>query len=174
MWKPHQSSVPDAVIPPNPVPLSQPARSSEPAVRPAPAPASIAAQSVLKAGLAVKGEIRGSDSLYVDGLVEGSIHLTGGRITVGPNGRVIAGAASGKSACIQAGEVVVQGSVQGHIHAADRVEIRANGNVAGDISTLRVSIEDGAIFRGGIDIRKTDSETASNPAEAHHYAGAST
>jgi len=97
-------------------------------------------------GLVIRGEITGSDSLVIEGRAEGNIHLDGNRVTVGRNGQA--------SANISAREVVVMGKVRGNITATDRVDIRAEGAVIGDLSAPRISIEDGAFFKGGIDIRK--------------------
>ena len=101
-------------------------------------------------GLFIKGEITGSESLYIDGKVEGSINLPGNRVTVGRNGQV--------GANITAREVVVLGKVRGNVSATDRVDIRAEGSLNGDVAAARISIEDGAFFKGGIDIRKPDSK----------------
>ena len=88
----------------------------------------------------------GSESLYIDGRVEGSINLSGNRVTVGRNGVV--------SANINAREIVVLGKVRGNLTASDRVDIRSDGSLTGDVIAARISIEDGAFFKGGIDIRK--------------------
>jgi cytoskeletal protein CcmA (bactofilin family) len=95
-------------------------------------------------GLEVKGEIIGSESLYIDGKVMGTIYLPGSRVTVGRNGRV--------SADICAREVVVLGAVHGNIDASDRVNISSEGSLIGDVITQRVSIAEGAFFKGLIDI----------------------
>jgi cytoskeletal protein CcmA (bactofilin family) len=97
----------------------------------------------------VKGELSGSEDLIVDGEVEGSISLRGQSLTVGPNGRVRAN--------IEARNVIVHGRVDGDIHATDRVDLRKSASLSGDISTARISIEDGAFFKGGIDIQRPDS-----------------
>jgi cytoskeletal protein CcmA (bactofilin family) len=78
--------------------------------------------------------------------VEGSINLSGNRVTVGRNGVV--------SANINAREIVVLGKVRGNLTASDRVDIRSDGSLTGDVVAARISIEDGAFFKGGIDIRK--------------------
>jgi cytoskeletal protein CcmA (bactofilin family) len=96
----------------------------------------------------VKGELSGSEDLIVDGEVEGSISLRGQSLTVGPNGRVRAN--------IEARNVIVHGRVDGDIHATDRVDLRKSAALCGDISTTRISIEDGAFFKGGIDIQKPE------------------
>jgi len=96
--------------------------------------------------LVIKGEVTGSESLYIDGRVEGSINLAGNRVTVGRNGVVAAN--------INAREIVVLGKVRGNLTASDRVDIRSDGSLTGDVVAARISIEDGAFFKGGIDIRK--------------------
>ncbi|PYX95850.1 MAG: polymer-forming cytoskeletal protein [Acidobacteria bacterium] len=94
----------------------------------------------------VKGELSGSEDLYVDGEVEGSIELRDHNLTVGPNGRIRAN--------ITAKEIVIHGRVDGNITGKDRVELRKSAVLAGDIVTQRILIEDGAYFKGGIDISK--------------------
>ena len=96
----------------------------------------------------VKGELSGSEDLIVDGEVEGSITLRGQSLTIGPNGRVRAN--------IEARNVIVHGRLDGNIHASDRVELRKSASLTGDIFTARISIEDGAFFKGGIDIQKAE------------------
>jgi cytoskeletal protein CcmA (bactofilin family) len=112
-------------------------------------------QAIISKGLFVKGEISGTESLYIDGKVEGSISLPGNRVTIGRNGQV--------GANITAREVVVLGKVRGNVTASDRVDIRAEGALNGDVSAARISIEDGAFFKGGIDIRKGDAKPAQAP-----------
>jgi len=96
----------------------------------------------------VKGELSGSEDLVVDGEVEGSIALRGQSLTIGPNGRVRAN--------IEARNVILHGRVDGDIHASDRVELRKSASLSGDITTMRISIEDGAFFKGTIDIQKAE------------------
>ena len=109
-------------------------------------------QATIGKGLMIKGEITGTESLFIDGKVEGSITLPGNRVTVGRNGQV--------AASISAREIVVLGKVRGNVSATDRVDIRAEGALTGDVAAARISIEDGAFFKGGIDIRKPDSKSA--------------
>jgi cytoskeletal protein CcmA (bactofilin family) len=111
---------------------------------------------VISKGLFVKGEISGTESLYIDGKVEGTINLPGNRVTVGRNGQV--------GANVTAREVVVMGKVRGNVSATDRVDIRAEGALSGDVSAARISIEDGAFFKGGIDIRKSSDAKPAQPA----------
>jgi len=96
--------------------------------------------------LVIKGEVTGSESLFIDGKVEGAINLPGNRVTIGRNGIVCAN--------IFAREILVLGNVQGNCQATELIDIRSEGSLTGDAITARISIEDGAIFRGGIDIRK--------------------
>lgn len=104
----------------------------------------------------VKGELSGSEDLYIDGQVEGTIELREHNLTVGPNGRV--------DANVNAKEVILLGTVKGNIRAAERVEIRKSGSLIGDLVAARVTIEDGAYFKGSIDIQKP-GHPAPKPAE---------
>ena len=122
---------------------------NEPAIGPRPATATTtttADQATIGKSLVIKGEVTGSESLYIDGRVEGSINLAGNRVTIGRNGVVAAN--------INAREIVVLGKVRGNLTASDRVDIRSDGSLTGDVVAARISIEDGAFFKGGIDIRK--------------------
>ena len=93
----------------------------------------------------IKGELSGSEDLYVDGQVEGSIALKGNSLTVGPNGQV--------KASVEAKGVIVQGKLDGNVMASDRVELRKSAVVNGDISTQRIAIEEGAFLKGKVDIQ---------------------
>jgi cytoskeletal protein CcmA (bactofilin family) len=106
-------------------------------------------------GKAVKinGQIFTKEDLYVDGDVEGTIESQDNKVTIGPNGRV--------QASIRAREVVILGQVQGNVEAADKVDIRKDAKLVGDIVSARISIEDGALFKGSIDIRKAEVKTTS-------------
>jgi cytoskeletal protein CcmA (bactofilin family) len=157
MWKPNQpGSTPQTPEPQRPsspaTPTSSSFDTSSPAtpVRPAAAtagsPAASGEQATIGKSLIVKGELSGSESLYIDGKVEGAINLPGNRVTVGRNGQVAAN--------IMAREIVVLGKVRGNCQASDRVDIRSEGSLTGDVIAARISIEDGAFFKGGIDIRK--------------------
>lgn len=98
-------------------------------------------------GLVFRGEISGSDDLVIVGKVEGTIHLEGGRVTVGCNGQAVAN--------ITAREVIVLGKVCGNVVAADFVDVRAKGAVIGDLLSPSVLIEDGAFIKGAICTRKS-------------------
>jgi cytoskeletal protein CcmA (bactofilin family) len=101
-------------------------------------------QATIGRTLCIKGEISGSEALYIDGRVEGKIIMPESRVTIGRNGKV--------DASIQAREVVIMGKVNGNIDCSDRVDIRSEGAVNGDISTVRISVEDGAALKGGIQV----------------------
>ena len=93
----------------------------------------------------IKGDLSGSEDLYVDGQVEGSISLKNNSLTVGPNGQV--------KASVEAKGIVVQGKLEGNVQASDRVELRKSAVVTGDITTQRISIEEGAYLKGKVDIQ---------------------
>ena len=103
-------------------------------------------RSTIGKSLLIKGEITGSESLYVEGKVEGSINLPGDHVTVGRNGRV--------SASIAARDIVVLGAVLGSCEASDHLDIRSEGSLYGDVLVSRISVEDGAFLTGSIDIRR--------------------
>jgi cytoskeletal protein CcmA (bactofilin family) len=150
MWKPNQGGS----TPSTPEPVRPAAAPAFDASRPAGAAAAGAIpngeQATIGKSLVIKGEVSGSESLYIDGKIEGAINLPGNRVTVGRNGQVAAN--------IMAREVVVLGKVRGNVHASDRVDIRSEGSLTGDVVAARISIEDGAFFKGGIDIRKPGAE----------------
>jgi len=118
-------------------------------------------QATIGRTLVIKGEISGSEALYIDGRVEGKILMPESRVTIGRNGKV--------DASIQAREVVVMGKVNGNIECSDRVDIRSEGAVTGDISTVRISVEDGAALKGGIQVR---NEQKHKEVQAHTQASA--
>ena len=101
-------------------------------------------------GKAVKvvGQIFSREDLYVDGDVEGTIEALEHKLTVGPNGTV--------QATVKAREVVALGSIKGNVEATDKIEIRKDAKLTGDIRTARIIIEDGAYFKGSIDIVKPE------------------
>ena len=153
MWKPNQAGPISPTTPEPTRPGSAPAPTIFESSTPRPAAAPVASpaiatgeQATIGKSLVVKGEVSGSESLYIDGKVEGTINLPGNRVTVGRNGQVAAN--------ILAREVVVLGKVRGNVNASDRVDIRSEGSLTGDVAAARISIEDGAYFKGGIDIRK--------------------
>jgi len=104
--------------------------------------------------LQIKGQIIGTEDLQIDGKVEGSITLRGHQLTVGSTAQL--------TSEIHAGEVIVYGKVVGNVHARDRVDVKTDGSVVGDISTARISIEDGAHFKGRIEIDPAKSQAAAD------------
>jgi cytoskeletal protein CcmA (bactofilin family) len=111
-------------------------------------------------GKAVKvvGQIFSREDLYVDGEVEGTVEALEHKLTIGPNGVV--------RATVKAREVVALGTIQGNVEAAEKIEIRKDAKLTGDIRTARIIIEDGAYFKGSIDIVKPEPAKASAKAQA--------
>ena len=108
------------------------------------------------------GEVASSEELYIDGELEGKLDLKG-RLTIGPESKV--------SANIRAKEVVVFGAVRGNVEAEERIALRAGATIVGDIKTAGIIIEDGAYFKGGIDISKSDPKAESKPTHRSQAAG---
>jgi len=107
----------------------------------------------------IKGELSGSEDLYVDGQVEGSIELSGNRLIVGPHGQVRAN--------VNAKGVIIQGKLDGNIRASERAELTKSAIAVGDIVTQRIAIEEGAYFKGKVDIQKDTAKTeGARPAPA--------
>jgi len=126
-------------------------------------------QATIGRSLVIKGEISGSESFYIDGRIEGTVNFADNRVTIAPNGSVVAN--------ISAGEVVILGSVQGNVQCSDRLDIRSEGSLTGDVITQRISVEDGAILKGGVQVRvvehKNDkSDRQTQPKSAGAVAGA--
>ena len=105
-------------------------------------------QATIGRSVVIKGEISGSESLYIDGRIEGTVSFADNRVTVGRNGVVAAN--------ITAREVVIMGKVTGNIECSDRVDIRSEGSLTGDIVSQRISIEDGAILKGAVQVKATE------------------
>jgi cytoskeletal protein CcmA (bactofilin family) len=152
MWGKKDNTPP--APPPRPVaPPPSPAQEVTP-VATAPSPRSSeldrqpsrSGQAHIGKSVVVKGEISGNEDLYVDGEVRGSIELRDHSLIVGPNGKV--------DANVIAREIVVHGALNGNVQAADKIEIRKTGSILGDLTTARIIIEDGAYFKGSIDILK--------------------
>ncbi|HVW08317.1 MAG TPA: polymer-forming cytoskeletal protein [Bryobacteraceae bacterium] len=105
----------------------------------------------------IVGQIFTKEDLNVDGDVEGTIESTDNKVTIGSTGRV--------QASVKAREVVILGQVQGNVEATDKVDIRREAKLVGDITTARISIEDGALFKGSIDIRKPEPKAAASSSQ---------
>ncbi|MEX2301960.1 MAG: polymer-forming cytoskeletal protein [Bryobacterales bacterium] len=149
MWGKKDEPEPSPVAtpaPPQPVAPRPAPRAAAPPASSAPAPAdrSNSSQAQIGKSLHLKGEITGSEDLYIDGEVEGTVELKDNNLTVGPNGNV--------HAHVQARSITVLGHLRGNVRAGDKVEIRKTGSLEGDLATARIIIEDGAVFRGSIDI----------------------
>ena len=149
MWTkqqaPAESSLPAQAAQPSVVAFSNP---STPAQGGSPARSS----ARLGSSLHIKGHITGTEDLQIDGKIDGPISLRGHELTVGPTAQL--------TPEIHAREGVVYGKVVGNLHARDRVDVKSDGSVIGDISTARISIEDGAQFKGRIEIDPTKSQNA--------------
>ena len=147
MWKSSDSKTSQPVNASKP----QPANPSFAELQPT-APARVAPNAVphehsmIGKSMVIKGEIASSEPLYIDGRVEGSISAPAHRVTIGREGKVKAG--------ITAREVVIMGDLCGNLNVGDRVDIRSDGSLAGDVVAHRISIEDGAFFKGAMDARK--------------------
>jgi cytoskeletal protein CcmA (bactofilin family) len=125
----------------------------------------------LGSSLQVKGEISGNEDLHIDGTVEGLVHLDDRKLTVGATAKL--------TADVIAGEVIVYGSVKGNVRGKGKIEIKKDGSVNGDLTTAQIIIEDGAYFKGSIEIEKSaekeaDKNVLSRAASATPTAGAGT
>jgi cytoskeletal protein CcmA (bactofilin family) len=124
--------------------MSSPTRTFDPEpLASAPRPGGSAA---LGKNVTVKGQIFAREDLTIDGEVEGTVECHEHRLTIGPNARVQAG--------LKAREIIIQGSIQGNVDATDKIDIKKEAKLVGDIKTSRIVIEDGAYFKGSIDISK--------------------
>jgi len=115
----------------------------------------------LGASLHVKGEITGNEDLTIDGSVEGLVHLEDRKLTIGASARL--------TADVIAREVVVYGNVKGNLRARDRIEIKKDGSVVGDLTTARIMIEDGAYFKGSIEIDKAGEASSDSDLDKPAY-----
>jgi cytoskeletal protein CcmA (bactofilin family) len=166
MWKRENEPNPPAPAPAIPTstastaPPAAPRREPEPASAPAaravepPAPVAVGRASI-GAGTVVRGEISGEEDLLVEGRVEGKIDLKGNSVTVGAKGRL--------SAEVHARAILIDGEVDGDLTAEEQIVVRKGGRVKGDLTAPRVTIEDGARFKGSIDM---EPKRASSPAPA--------
>ena len=107
-------------------------------------------QATIGRTVVIKGEVSGNESLYIDGRVEGSVTFKDHRVTVGRNGVV--------QANISAREVVIMGKVTGNVECSDRVDIRSEGTLNGDVVSARISVEDGAMLRGSVQLNPSEQK----------------
>ena len=112
--------------------------------------------AVIGKSVTIKGQINSQEDLTIDGEMEGSIEVKEHRLTVGPNGKVQAG--------VKAREIVVLGTINGNVEVSDKIDIRRDARLVGDIKTARIVIEDGAFFKGNIDITRAGVVEAPKPA----------
>ena len=167
MWNKQREEPAKSFNPPSPTPappaataaepkkealtVSMPSRSFEPDAR--------GGSATIGKAVRINGQINSKEDLYVDGDVEGILEAPEHKVTIGPNGTV--------HATVKAREVVALGTIQGNVEAADRIEIRKDAKLVGDIRTARIIIEDGAYFKGSIDIVKPEpAKTAPRPPQA--------
>src|SRR5438045_195105 len=106
--------------------------------------------TLIGTSIVIKGDLSCGEDLYIDGQVEGTIDPKGNRLTIGPHGRV--------KASVNASAVVVQGKLEGSIQASDRVDLKKSAVVTGDIATQRISIDDGAYFKGRGNIQRASAK----------------
>jgi cytoskeletal protein CcmA (bactofilin family) len=135
------------------------------AVRPAPTPAVTPEPpkapnrgATIGPSMTVKGEVYSREELYVDGEIEGLIEMQH-RLTVGPNGKI--------RATVKAKEVVIEGSIHGNVTATEKIIIRVPGSLVGDVKTAGIAIDDGAYFKGSIDITRPEKQKAAAPKAAN-------
>jgi len=159
MWR-KEDSKPQGAADPSPAPVASAGVTPIAAAPKAPTPLTANTTSATSArgsasisqGIKIKGEVTGSEDLYVDGHVEGKLNLSNGTLTVGPNGIV--------KADVDAREVTVGGRVEGNITGRDKVHLLSTGQVSGEVRTERLAIEDGATLRGKVESGKVPSKLA--------------
>lgn len=115
-------------------------------------------QATIGRSLVIKGEVSGAESLYVDGRIEGTVNFADSRVTIGRNGVVVAD--------VSAKEVVIMGNVTGNIHCTDRLDIRSEGSLTGDVVTPRICVEDGAVLKGAVEVRAAQQQNEKPHAQA--------
>jgi cytoskeletal protein CcmA (bactofilin family) len=109
-------------------------------------------------GIRIKGEVTGSEDLFIDGVVEGKLNLANGSLTIGPNGHV--------KADVYAREVIVRGQIEGKVSGRDKVQLLGTAQVNGEVQTERLAIEDGAILRGKVEAGKLTTKSTESKAAA--------
>ena len=161
MWKkddPKPQSAPEkASLPVAPPPMVNPPAASIATPAPRQQPPSISPSSTppnaaprgsasIGQGIRIKGEVTGSEDLYVDGLIDGQLNLTNGALTIGPNGQI--------KADVNAREVIVRGRIDGKVTGRDKVQLMGTAQVTGEVQTDRLAIEEGALLRGKVEAGK--------------------
>jgi len=115
-------------------------------------------QATIGRSVVIKGDVSGAESLYIDGRIEGTINFADSRVTIGRNAVIVAN--------VTAKEVVVMGTVTGNIHCTDRLDIRSEGSLTGDVVTPRVCVEDGAVLKGSVEVRNAQKQAQNEKAQA--------
>lgn len=161
MWK-KEDSKPEGVLgtpatPANFAVSSSTAPASTPSLSGA-LPTSSRAAACISQGIKIKGEVTGSEDLFVDGVVDGKLNLANGSLTIGPNGHV--------KADVNAREVIVRGKIEGKVTGRDRVQLWSTGQITGEVQTDRLAIEDGAQLRGKVEAGRQTSKTTEIKAAA--------
>ncbi len=155
MWKPRPEDNKPSSMSLNPAPPAStapaapaPSLMTTPKEQPKPAPSQSDRGDVGHIGksVVIRGELTGNEDLYLDGDIEGTVDLRDHKLVIGPNGKI--------KATITAREVVLHGRVEGNVTANERVELKKSCTLVGDVSTQRIVIEDGAFFKGAIDIKE--------------------
>lgn len=159
MWKKEDSKIPASpeistgpanaypTAPLGPAPISNSSREIAAAT-----PTALRSGASISQGIRIKGEVTGTEDLFVDGHVEGKLDLGNASLTIGPNGRV--------QADVTAREVIVRGSVEGKVSGRERVQLWNTGRVTGEVQTERLAIEDGAVLRGKVEAGKVQTKAA--------------
>jgi cytoskeletal protein CcmA (bactofilin family) len=168
MWK-KEDSKPEVVpgnfaAPSNVAAPSSIAPASTPSLSSA-LPVSSRAAACISQGIKIKGEVTGSEDLFVDGTVDGKLNLTNGCLTIGPNGNV--------RADVNAREVIVRGKIEGKVTGRDKVQLWSTGQVTGEVQTDRLAIEDGALLRGRVEAGKQPTKIPEIKASAATASGKS-
>jgi cytoskeletal protein CcmA (bactofilin family) len=157
MWNKREEPTPPAPRPATAPPIPSPEVKKEPTPMSStpfksPEPDSIRNSATIGKAVKIIGQIFSKEDLYVDGDVEGTIECQDNKLTIGPNGKL--------QAAVRAREVVVLGQIKGNVESTDRIDIRKDARLVGDIKTARIVIEDGAYFKGSIDIVKPEAKVA--------------
>ena len=166
MWKKEDSKPQGVAETPSSVTPASSSHRDTPSFSPASSqpPVSSKATACISQGIKIKGEITGSEDLFIDGPVEGKLNLGNSSVTIGPNGTV--------KADIAAREVVVRGRVEGKIAGKERVQLWSTGQVSGEISTQRLAIEDGAVLRGKVETGRPVDRSEDRSVSAGKSSGA--
>lgn len=137
------------------VPIAPPASTP---LSPSALPVSTRAAACISQGIRIKGEVTGSEDLFVDGLVDGKLNLMNGSLTIGPNGFV--------KADVNAREVIVRGKIEGKVTGRDKVQLWSTGQVTGEVQTDRLAIEEGALLKGKVEAGKQPAKASETKAAA--------